>query len=366
LQSSVVGLVIVWEEQTDPWAGFRLESPSGPAATAISLCTGWFNTPTTIVTAGHCVDPAEGRLLLDEQAVTIDPVTGAFVVPPPGRPEPRRTVYAFQPRELPGAVITAPTIVRVDDFRRATDGDTAKLEIHGLPPGRPIPIAQTAPRLGEPVTSIGFPGLNIDATDGVDIDALIDETKNPAEVLQDSRIQPVSTSGTITSRQYREGVALFQTNADLAFGTSGGPTVSSRGEVYGINSQITFALFEGGNFNIITDNGMLRDFLDLDQPATTVTPPSAPAPASAVPLPAMPSPAAGSSAAAEEIATAEAADIAGIAVAVSAIGGAVIGAGAVLVIRRRVRGGRSEPVPEKRGTPRHRVSRRAPTKPDDK
>jgi hypothetical protein len=354
LQQSVVGLVTVWEEPEDPWAFFRLGPAPDPDPKAVTLCTGWFDTPTTIVTAGHCVDPAEGRLFLDDQKVTIDPITGDIVVPPPGR-EPKRTVYAFQPRELAGAVIPAPTIVRVDRFRVGADGDTAKLEIYGLPPAKPIPIAHTTPRLGHAVTAIGFPGLNVDTADGVDVDALINDEKNPAEVLQESRIQPVSTSGTIISRQFRGGVPVYQTNADLAFGISGGPTVNSHGEAYGVNSQMTLTLFEGGNFNIITDTGMLRDFLDHDQhdagiaqPTAAAQPPTtpptpAPVKPSDLPAPALP---------------------VGTAVAVSAVGGIVVGAGAALWLRR-LRGNRSESNSDQRRTPQHRTSRRTTTDDSD-
>jgi hypothetical protein len=190
----------------------------------------------------------------------IDPGTGEPLPTAPVRPEPERTVYAFQPRELEGAVITSPIIVRVDRFRSADEGDTAKLEMYGMPPAKPLPIAPGAPRLGETVTSIGFPGLNIEETDGIDVRALASGGKSPAEVLQDSRLQPVNTSGTITARQFRQGVAVYQINADLAEGISGGPTLNSRGEVLGVNSRMTVP-FLGQNFNVITDTGMLREFL---------------------------------------------------------------------------------------------------------
>ncbi len=181
---------------------------------------------------------------------------------PQVRPDPERTVFVFQPRELPGQVITAPTEVRVHSFRSADDGDTAKLEVHGMPAGHPLPIAEVAPRLGETVTSIGFPGINISQTDGVELDALMNG-KNPAEVLQDSRLQPVSSSGTITARQFRHGSAVFQTNADVASGTSGGPTINGRGEVLGVNSMMSIS-FTAQNFNVITDTSMLREFLGRD------------------------------------------------------------------------------------------------------
>ncbi len=265
LQQSIVGLVVVWEEPEDPFA-VEIPEPVDPTAPTeelpvITICTGWFDSPTTIATAGHCVDPEQGRLAIDmRNGPAVDPGTGELVPAAPVRPEPERVVYAFQPRELPGAVITSPIVVRVDSFRPGEEGDTAKLEMHGMPPAKPLTIAPTSPRLGETVTSIGFPGLNIDETDGVNLDALLSGGKTPAEVLQDSRLQPVNTSGTITARQFRQGVAVYQINADLAEGISGGPTINSRGEVYGINSKMTVP-FLGQNFNVITDTGMLREFL---------------------------------------------------------------------------------------------------------
>jgi hypothetical protein len=266
VQQSIVGLVVIWEEPQDPFGLGPLPAPADPAAPGdelpvMTICTGWFDTPTTIATAGHCVDPEEGRIALDSQSTPqIDPGTGMPLPSQPVRPEPERTVWAFQPRELADAVITAPIIVRVDSFRSADEGDTAKLEMYGMPQAKPLPIAATPPRLGETVTSIGFPGLNIDETDGVDVEGLMSGGKTPAEVLQDSRLQPVNTSGTITAQQFREGVAVYQINADLAEGISGGPTINSRGEVLGINSRMTVP-FLGQNFNVITDTGMLREFL---------------------------------------------------------------------------------------------------------
>jgi hypothetical protein len=219
LQQSIVGLVTIWEEPVDPFAMPAVTEPQDPAAPpelpVMSICTGWFDTPTTIVTAGHCVDPKEGRLAMHMQDGPVDPETGWPLPLDPGLFDPQRTVWAFQPRELPGAVLTSPVIGRVHSFRSAEEGDTAKLEVHGLPPAKPLAIAPTSPQLGEPVTSIGFPGLNISETDGIDIPGLLNGGKAPAEVLQDSRLQPASTSGTIIARQFRQGVAVHQVSADF-------------------------------------------------------------------------------------------------------------------------------------------------------
>jgi hypothetical protein len=115
------------------------------------------------------------------------------------------------------------------------------------------------------MTSTGFPSLNITETDGIDLEELLRGDKAPAEVLQDSRRHPVNTSGTITARQFRHGVAMDPVGADFDHGMSGGPTINSRGEVYGVNSQMTVPFF-GQNFNVITDTGMLREFLGHDEP----------------------------------------------------------------------------------------------------
>ncbi|TQM13276.1 hypothetical protein [Pseudonocardia kunmingensis] len=69
-------------------------------------------------------------------------------------------------------------------------------------------------------------------------------------VLTQAFWPPISFSGRMVS-------------ADFDQGMSGGPTINSRGEVYGINSQMTVPFF-GQNFNVITDTGMLREFLGAE------------------------------------------------------------------------------------------------------
>jgi hypothetical protein len=217
--------------------------------------------------------------MLDLQNLPFDPDTGQMATPPPGRPDPTATVWAFQPHDT-GGVLDTPVIVHVEDYRSVDDGDTASLSVAGLPPATPLPVAATDPRIGEPVTSIGYAGMNLYDADGVDLGAFggaggLDATsmgQSVARMLQDSRLQPVNTSGTITSRQYRGGVPVYQVSADFDQGMSGGPTINSRGEVYGLNSQMTVPFF-GQNFNVITDTAILRRALhhNADTSHTTDT-----------------------------------------------------------------------------------------------
>jgi hypothetical protein len=342
LQPSIVGLVTIWEEPADRYARHRAEpAESTPFShlPVFSICTGWFATPTTIVTAGHCVDPELGRQAMHEQNGPRDE-NGSLLPPDPTLPTPERTVWAFQPRELDGAVLTSPVIVHVDEFRNGDEGDTAKLHVYGQPPAKPMPIAANAPQVGETVTSIGFPGLNIVETDGVDLTALLTASKSPAEVLQESRLQAVNTSGTIGSRQYRDGVAVYQVNADLSFGMSGGPTINSRGEVLGVNSKATFF---GQNFNVITDTGMLREFLGHHQPQQASATPDAAAETTAAA-----GPAAEPAAAPVTAPPAAAASTGWFVDGTSLFGGAILGAlaiGGLIGIRRGSGAGRSTAAP---------------------
>jgi hypothetical protein len=70
------------------------------------------------------VDPKIGREMLDWQNLPLDPHTGQMATPPSGRPDPKPTVWAFQPHEA-GGVLTTPVIVHVEDYRSVDDGDTA-------------------------------------------------------------------------------------------------------------------------------------------------------------------------------------------------------------------------------------------------
>jgi hypothetical protein len=230
----------------------------------LSGCTGWFAAGDGhIVTAGHCVDPAEGRAAILQQFLAEnnmqDRAAEAFANWPveglEQGSEPARLVQVVQPPAVEGAAITHPITVQVVDYQPFADGDLALLKANGLPQATPaLPIAAEPPAIGDPLTAIGFPDTVAAVTDA-------------------TRIRASFKSGTVSSSQVSpDGVAGTEVNAELSFGMSGGPTINDRGEVLGVNSFINSGVAR--NFNFITDATALRTYLErLD--VDLVPPPAA-------------------------------------------------------------------------------------------
>lgn len=153
-----------------------------------------------------------------------------------------REVKVVQP-EGPNRVINQFTTTQVVDAQSFDDGDNALLKLSGMPPLKPLVIADQAPQPGTPLTAVGFPGDIGDTTD------------------QSRLQQPSFKSGTASSQQVsKSGVAGTEINADLGSGMSGGPTFdNSTGEVLGINSYGLTGTTQ--NFNFITNAPALRTFL---------------------------------------------------------------------------------------------------------
>jgi serine protease Do len=143
----------------------------------------------------------------------------------------------------PGRVIDKLTTARVTDFQNSASGDNALLKVAGMPPLKPLAIAQQAPHPGQRLTAVGFPA-------------------GAWEVLDSQRLpQPSFNAGTASGQQDSPtGTPTIEINADVSPGMSGGPTVNSdTGEVLGVNSE---AMVNGNQaFNFITDAATLRDFL---------------------------------------------------------------------------------------------------------
>ena len=224
--------------------------------TADGVCTGWFaSRQGDIVTAGHCVDPAEGKkdiiqqFLSDQvqqgnltsaqadallpQAEQNWPVNGSTQGSPPDR-----LVQVVQTTDIRDRVVTTPTTVQVTDFKPAGDGDFALLQLPN--PSGPTPalvVADSSPPAGAAITSVGYPGSVIALTDNPQVSFL---------------------SGTASGEQNFQGSSFTQVNTNLSPGLSGGPAVNGDGEVVGTNS---FTITNGNQNNFITSGQALWRFM---------------------------------------------------------------------------------------------------------
>ncbi|WP_186816510.1 trypsin-like peptidase domain-containing protein [Cellulomonas aerilata] len=222
-----------------------------------SICTGFFVSDTgQIATAGHCVDPVEGRhslvdtflgSLVDEGVLTPDEAAAtvgtAYATWPveglDAGSEPQRIVYAVQPKAVDGIVIEDPLAVQLVDYRSFDQGDTAllKADVTG---SIPLPVSAADPTNGMAVTSVGFPA-------------------SVQSVVDASRVRASFKTGSVSSQQISElGVPRTEINADLSGGMSGGPTVDSLGNVVGVNSS---KIVGDQAFNFITDASDLHAWL---------------------------------------------------------------------------------------------------------
>jgi serine protease Do len=242
------------------WSGFIQvppgDDPDGQGfwtkkLTYYTTCTGWYASKQAhVVTAGHCVDPDQGREIilkhwlreqhapnLTDKAMLNWQVEGENKGSPVGR-----SVTAIQPNGVDGATITSPTTVEVVDFKPTDNGDVALLHVPNLSKETPgMIVAQANPQVGDSVTSIGFPG---------DLQGIADQ----------SQIAHASfKNGTVSSKQVTpEGVTMLEVSTALAGGMSGGPTVNKDNDVVGVNSR---GLTTEANFNFITTTTDLKSFL---------------------------------------------------------------------------------------------------------
>ena len=257
-----VGIQFTGWVHIPPGVADPTESVWSDQTTVNYSCTGFVVDPAGfIATAGHCVDvDADVKQAIREQFVVdavkagkLDQVDAesfldranreAWAVEGKEEGAPvDRVVQVIQPNN-PGRVIDSFTTAQVVDIQKFDDGDNAVLKVSGVGELKPLVIAKSAPKPGQALTSVGFPGS---------VESVVDPTR-----LQ----QPSFKSGTASSQQVKpSGASVTEINADVSGGMSGGPTINNdNGEVLGINSYGIVG--EEQAFNFITDAPTLRSFL---------------------------------------------------------------------------------------------------------
>lgn len=216
-----------------------------------------------IVTAGHCVDPANPGIkegiyqtlftsgmfgqpsdadvskMVDTAVNEEWPIEGKNM----GTPI-QRNVQVIQPEGVNDRQITEWTTVQVTDFQPMNNGDNALLKVSGLKPLTALPVASVSPPVGASVTAIGFPGSVSDT--------IADPNRLP---------QPSFKTGTVSGNQVdAQGVQVTEISAPMSAGMSGGPTIDERGQIVGLNDESP-GEGETQPFNFITDAAQLHAFL---------------------------------------------------------------------------------------------------------
>ena len=223
-----------------------------------STCTGFVVNPNGyLVTAGHCVDEEQARLVMIQMAVE--------ELIAQGRPEADRdalaqqgyaswrsegesatskadrTVTVFHAEAADGVPTGRDWVARVLDVQGLDQGDTAllKVETTRLPTVRLAPAEDV--QIGTPVLSVGFPA----STDAV----------------TDLSLDPTFKDGKVSSKKTRNGglLPVYEMSAALSRGMSGGPTVDTTGKVIGLNSFLING--ESQPFNFLSPSSLISEML---------------------------------------------------------------------------------------------------------
>lgn len=259
-------LVHVWTE----YSGF-VEYPTADGwiwserITVGFRCTGWFASDRGhIATAGHCVDPDDGRAALisqllaehDAEQFYAEAISNWNVEGYDPGSEIDHTIEVLQASGATDPIIDTWTTAELVDYQEFESGDAALLKVAGITGTTPLAIAAASPEVGAEIVSVGFPGAVRQSFDA-------------------QRLGASFMTGTVSSHQVTSrGVPVIEINAQVSGGMSGGPTVDAAGNVIGINS---FGIeTDAQSFNFVTDTEGLVSFLarngvTVDQAAAATT-----------------------------------------------------------------------------------------------
>jgi serine protease Do len=141
---------------------------------------------------------------------------------------------------------------RVVEARPVSQGDVALLKVEASD----LPSSELAGsddvQIGQQVVSVGYPGST--------------------EKITDFSLEPDNKDGTISAKKTDATVPVYETNAALSQGMSGGPTVGLDGRTLGINSRLPAGESQAFNFiapatgltELLNRNGIKAELGPLD------------------------------------------------------------------------------------------------------
>jgi serine protease Do len=215
----------------------QILSQFGPGTTmpfiATWSCTGFVINPDGwVATAGHCVDPESGKLLILKRAAkeyiaqfpdapeSRDPATALDWLRKNARVEgdtaERGPEVSLALTYGTGTKVAGKVAANVVDFRPLGKGDVALLKVdkHNLPSSELATDADVS--IGTSVLAVGF--------------------SQSTENVTGPTLDPTNKSGKVSKKSTMGSASEYEIDAAVSEGMSGGPTVELNGKVIGVNS----------------------------------------------------------------------------------------------------------------------------------
>lgn len=156
-------------------------------------------------------------------------------------------IEIFLSNESGGGSLPA-RIVDTSPIERGSDVALLRIQRSNLPT---ITVADSDPTVGDAIVSVGYPGST--------------------ERVTDMQSAPSFTKGSVTSIRTRSNglVPVYEIDATMTFGMSGGPTLNSESEVIGLNSFLSSG--ETRDLGFVSPASMILEMLNRNGIDTTQT-----------------------------------------------------------------------------------------------